>query len=87
LDLKNQLKHRKLHQQGLFIQLIQNDNSIFHISLRAIYGKDLVHNAIDVSPDVQQAKNDINLLFGDLDRDEQGEKSPIKFQKTNLFKI
>ncbi|CAF1461912.1 unnamed protein product, partial [Adineta steineri] len=31
-------------------------------SLRAMYGKDLVHNAIDVSPDVQHAKNDIHLI-------------------------
>ncbi|CAF3832047.1 unnamed protein product [Rotaria sordida] len=39
-------------------------------SLRALYGKDLVHNAIDVSMDVEQAKNDIHLIFGDLDREE-----------------
>jgi len=39
-----------------------------------MYGKDLVHNAIDVSTDVQQAKNDIHLIFGDLDREEQGKK-------------
>ncbi|CAF0958608.1 unnamed protein product [Rotaria sordida] len=39
-------------------------------SLRALYGKDLVHNAIDVSMDVEQAKNDVHLIFGDLDREE-----------------
>ncbi|CAF1540685.1 unnamed protein product, partial [Adineta steineri] len=47
--------------------IIQN---VLLISLRAMYGKDLVHNAIDVSPDVQHAKNDIHLIFGDLDKDE-----------------
>ncbi len=51
-------------------------------SLRAIYGKDLVHNAIDVSTDVQQAKNDIDLIFGDLDRDEHGKKTDLlSYQK------
>lgn len=43
-------------------------------SLRAMYGKDLVHNAIDVSPSVQQAKDDIHLIFGDLDKEEHGKK-------------
>ena len=62
----------------IFVQQYYHHIVLFYISLRAIYGKDLVHNAIDVSPDVQQAKNDINLLFGDLDRDEQGEKISIK---------
>ncbi|CAF1064773.1 unnamed protein product [Rotaria sp. Silwood1] len=38
-------------------------------SLRALYGKDLVHNAIDVSTNVEQAKHDIQLIFGDLDRE------------------
>ncbi len=45
----------------------------FCISLRALYGQDLVHNAVDGSSDIQQAKTDINLIFGDLDRDAQGE--------------
>ncbi len=53
------------------------------ISLRAIYGKDLVHNAIDVSTDVQQVKNDIHLIFGDLDREEQGKKN-IKINDSNI---
>ncbi|CAM4861537.1 unnamed protein product [Rotaria socialis] len=39
-------------------------------SLRALYGKDLVHNAIDVSSDAEQGKQDIHLIFGDLERDE-----------------
>ncbi|CAF2556903.1 unnamed protein product [Rotaria sp. Silwood2] len=39
-------------------------------SLRALYGKDLVHNAVTVSIDVEQAKHDIQLIFGDLDREE-----------------
>ena len=43
------------------------------ISLRALYGKDLIHNAIDVSTDVEKAKSDIHLFFGDLDREERGE--------------
>ena len=37
-----------------------------------MYGKDLVHNAIDVSPSVQQAKDDIHMIFGDLDKEEHG---------------
>lgn len=41
-----------------------------YFSLRALYGKDLVHNAVDVSIDVEQAKQDIQLIFGDLDREE-----------------
>ncbi|UJR31186.1 hypothetical protein I4U23_018693 [Adineta vaga] len=40
-------------------------------SLRALYGKDLIHNAIEVSSDIQQVKNDIQMIFGDLDQDEQ----------------
>ncbi|CAF1180180.1 unnamed protein product [Adineta ricciae] len=39
-------------------------------SLRAMYGKDLVHNAVDISPNVQQAKDDIHMIFGDLDKEE-----------------
>jgi hypothetical protein len=38
-----------------------------------MYGKDLVHNAIDVSTDVEKAKTDIHLIFGDLDHEERGE--------------
>ena len=45
----------------------------FCFSLRALYGKDLIHNAIEVSPDAAKAKDDIHLLFGDLDQVEQGE--------------
>ncbi|CAF2040801.1 unnamed protein product, partial [Rotaria magnacalcarata] len=36
-------------------------------SLRALYGKDLVHNAIDVSSGAEQGKQDIHLIFGDLE--------------------
>jgi len=39
-------------------------------SLRAIYGQDHVHNAIDVTTDAHQVKNDIHLIFGDLDQEE-----------------
>jgi hypothetical protein len=39
-----------------------------------MYGKDLVHNAVDVSSDVHQVKNDIHLIFGDLDQEEHGKK-------------
>ncbi len=39
-----------------------------------MYGKDLVHNAIDVSTDTQQVQHDIHLIFGDLDREEHGKK-------------
>lgn len=52
--------------------------TIFFFSLRAIYGKDLVHNAIEVSSTVEQAQNDIHLIFGDLDREEQGKKRKKK---------
>ena len=41
-------------------------------SLRATYGKDLIHNAVDVTNDTQQVQNDIHLIFGDLDKDERG---------------
>ncbi|CAF2054815.1 unnamed protein product [Rotaria magnacalcarata] len=44
-------------------------------SLRALYGKDLVHNAIDVSSGAEQGKQDIHLIFGDLERDEVFPKS------------
>ena len=74
-DQKNLLKHRKQHQLGEFF----SDHSSSYIysrfddgSLRAMYGKDLVHNAIDVSPSVQQAKDDIHMIFGDLDKEEHG---------------
>jgi predicted deacetylase len=40
-----------------------------------MYGKDLIHNAIDVSPTVEKAQNDIHLIFGDIDQEEQGEKT------------
>ena len=40
-------------------------------SFRALYGKDLVHNAIDVITDTEQVKNDIELIFGGVDKDEQ----------------
>ena len=49
-----------------------------------MYGKDLIHNAIEVSTDVQQAQNDIHLIFGDLDRDEHGKKSIRDFHKTKI---
>ena len=38
-----------------------------------MYGKDRVHNAIDVSTDVTKAKKDIHLVFGDFEKEEHGE--------------
>ncbi len=48
--------------------------SFNYCSIRAIYGKDLVHNAVDVSSDAAQVKNNMDLIFGDLDREEHGKK-------------
>jgi hypothetical protein len=51
-----------------------------------MYGKDLVHNAVDISTDVANAKNDIHSIFGDLDKDEQGEKIDLFLYKISKQK-
>lgn len=74
-DQRTLPKPYKQHRPGRFRGFSTNVRetlSFVSLSLRAVYGKDLIHNAVDVSHDVQQAKNDVQLIFGDLDRDEAG---------------
>ena len=68
LDLKIQLKRHRKHRQGKsFRPSLQSIEMRTSSSLRALYGKDLVHNAIEVSSDAAKAKDDIHIVFGDLD--------------------